>query len=318
MKKNKTSSFFAHEVMQLFIDEKGRIKTMAKNVMGMSQYYDQWVVGSKLSLKSFHNLRFFLRPSYIFPNKKTLPIIKRNGFTGNFHGIAPQVLFHELLSDNIAETLLKTKQYDLLYYHIQNTVLKPMGKYWNALKICNRNHYIVKDAKLWVDYMDLLDHFNKDLRSPKYVCPVNLERAHNRLMAKKQEAIIRETLEKKKKQIARNQAAYFKAKQHFFGLAFSEKNISVKVIESVKEFLEEGCAHRHCVFTNEYYKKENSLILSAKVNGIPTETVQVSLKNFEILQSRGQGNKASKHNRAIIGLVQRNMHRIRARMEKAA
>jgi len=318
MKKNKASSFFWHEVMQLFIDEQGKVRSMSKNVMGMSRYYDQWVTHSTLTLKNYHHNRFYLRPGYVFPNKKILPLLKRNGFKTSFHGIAPQVLFRALLTDSIAETLLKSKQHDLLRYHIDNTSLKPDGIYWNAAKICIRNGYIIKDAKLWVDYLDLLDHFQKDLRSPKYLCPANLENAHNRLMAKKRAKIIRQTLERKKSEIARNQKFYFKAKQRFFGLVFTEKNISISVIETVREFLEEGSIHNHCVFTNDYYKKENSLILSAKVNGTPMETVQVSLEKFEVLQSRGLENKASRHNKAILSLVQRNMHHIKARMKKAA
>ncbi|WP_298152338.1 PcfJ domain-containing protein [Flavobacterium sp.] len=318
MKKNCQSSFFAHEVMQIFIDESGKPRCMSKNVMGLSQYFDQWIVGSELSLKYYDNNRFSLKPSFIFPTKKIIPLLKRNGFKGNFHGIAPQILFRQILTDNIAETLLKSNQFDLLYYHIRNTSLKPTGIYWNAIKICIRNNYQVKDAKLWIDYLDLLKHFGKDLRSPKYVCPVNLECAHNRLMTKKNKEIWKNTLEEKKKQIAKNQKYYFKAKKQFFGLVFSEKNISINVIETVREFLEEGCIHNHCVFTNDYYKKENSLILSAKVNGVPAETIQISLENFEILQSRGHGNKASRHNKAIINLVQKNLHQITARMKLAS
>ncbi|WP_091146018.1 PcfJ domain-containing protein [Flavobacterium caeni] len=148
--------------------------------------------------------------------------------------------------------------------------------------------------------------------------PLDLEVAHNKWMVKKQDEIIKSTFEEKKKQIAKNQKRYFKTKKQFFGLVFSNEHISVKVIETVKEFLEEGCIHKHCVFTNEYYKKDNSLILSAKVKGIHIETVQVSLENFEILQSRGRGNKASKYNKDIIDLVKRNMHQIGARMKKAS
>lgn len=284
----------------------------------MSQYYDQWIVYSELSLKSkSENRRFYLSPSYVMPNKKVLPIIKRNGFKGKFYRIAPQILFKAILSDSIAETLLKANQQDMLYYHIRNTSLKPTGTYWNAIKICIRNNYQIKDAKLWIDYIDLLEHFMKDIRSPKYVCPLDLKKAHDKLMAKKVKEIWKNTVEENKKQIDKNQRHYFKAKKQFLGLVFTEKNISINVIETIKEFLEEGCIHNHCVFTNEYYKKQNSLILSAKVNGVHTETIQVSLENLEILQSRGKGNKATKYNKEIIKLVNKNLPQIRARMKTA-
>lgn len=318
MKKNCQCSHFAHEVMQIFIDETGKSRTMSKNVMGLSHYYDQWIVSSELSLKSNdNNSRFYLIPSFIQPNKKVSPIVKRNGFKGKFFGIAPQILFKAILSDSIAETLLKANQHDMLYYHIRNTSLKSTGTYWNAIKICIRNNYQIKDAKLWVDYIDLLQHFMKDFRSPKYVCPLDLKKRHDKLMAKKVKEIWKNTVEENKKQIGKNQRHYFKAKKQFFGLVFSEKNISINVIETIKEFLEEGCIHNHCVFTNEYYKKQNSLILSAKVNGVHAETIQISLENLEVLQSRGKGNKATKYNKEIINLVNKNLPQIRASMKTA-
>jgi hypothetical protein len=319
MKKNVESSFFGHEVMRIFIDQNGKSRYFSKNVMGMSQYYDQWIVSSDLTLKpNVDTIRFYLSPSYILPNKKVIPNIKRNGFKGRFHGVAPQLLFKQILSDSIAETLLKSGQSDLLYYHIRNTPLKQDSIHWSALKICIRNNYTINDAKLWVDYIDLLEYFWKDVRSAKYVCPVDLEKAHNRLMQKKNEALIQDKFEKNKKEINKNQKQYLKAKKQFFGLVFTEKNISINVIESVREFLKEGTIHNHCVFTNEFYKKSNSLILSAKVNGIPMETIQLSLENFEVLQSRGKGNKASRYNKQIIEVVNKNVHKIGARIKAAS
>ena len=319
MRKNTESTFWAHEVMQIFIDEKGKTRSMSKNVMGLSQYFDQWIMSSELSLKANdNNSRFYIRPSYIFPNKKILPVIKRNGFKGIFHGIAPQVLFRAVLTDSIAETLLKSSQHEMLHYHIRNTSIKSNGIYWNSIKICIRNNYVINDAKLWIDYIDLLLYYGRDTRNPKYICPLDLTKAHDKLVAKKQEEIIKNTLEENIKQIVKNQRKYFKAKKQFFGLVFSEKNISINVIETIKDFLEEGCIHKHCVFTNEYYKKENSLILSAKVNGIHTETIQISLENLEVLQSRGIGNKATKYNKQIISLVSKNLHHIKARMKRAS
>lgn len=318
MKKLQKPSYFAHEVMQIFIMSDGSMRYMSKNVMGLSMYIDQWVISSDLALKpNYDTPRLRLTPSFVQPKVKVLPIIKRNGFNGKFHGIAPQILLRELLIDNIAETLLKCNQIDLLYYHIRNNPIMKDGKIWGALKICIRNNYIVTDAKLWVDYLELLEYYWKDLKSAKYVCPIDLRKAHDKLVSRKQKEIMKKTFEENKKQIGKNQKHYFKAKRRFFGLFFCEKNISINVIETVKEFLEEGCYHNHCVFTNEYYKKQNSLILSAKVDGIPTETVQLSLENLEVLQSRGRGNKASKYNKQILSLINRNLHQVRNRMKAA-
>jgi len=63
---------------------------------------------------------------------------------------------------------------------------------------------------------------------------------------------------------------------------------------------------KHCLFTNEYYNRENSLILSAKINGISIETIEFSLETMEIIQCRGLKNKATEYNKRIIKLVQAN------------
>lgn len=76
----------------------------------------------------------------------------------------PFDMFHLLLTDNKAETLLKTGQYSLLLYypHLYN-----VGRYWSAIKICFRNQYHVKDASMWCDYIDLLEYFKIDIHNAK-------------------------------------------------------------------------------------------------------------------------------------------------------
>jgi hypothetical protein len=315
MRKNTMADLFAHEVMQTFYDQTGKSRTLAKNVMGMSMYYDSWVIHNEISLKpkDFNKRNvFYLTPSYIKYEKST-PIFERNGFKGQFYGLSAQVLFTEIIKDNIAETLLKSNQFKLLYHHIQKRSFKVDGKYWNSIKICIRNNYQMDDVSLWLDYIDLLEYFTKDLRNAKFVCPSNLKVEHDRLMAKK--------IEKEQEEIVINfvkeQKLYAKAKKKFFGMIFTNENISISVIESVKDFFQEGLAHHHCLFTNEYYKKANCLILSAKVDNQPMETIEIALDKLTIVQSRGTNNKASKYNEEIINLVTKNLHQIGARMKVA-
>lgn len=59
-------------------------------------------------------------------------------------------------------------------------------RYKPSFNICNRNHYIIKDASMWEDYMSLLSYFGKDMRNAHYVCPKNLKTAHDKLLKIKQ------------------------------------------------------------------------------------------------------------------------------------
>ena len=82
-------------------------------------------------------------------------------------------------------------------------------------------------------------------------------------------------------------AADLKQKANFLNLTFTDGLLFVHVLQSVDEFYEEGKEMQHCVFSNAYYNKEYSLILSATINGKRIETIEVSLKTFQIVQSRG-------------------------------
>lgn len=244
---------------------------------------------------------------------KVIPELKRNGFKGEFHNTLPFDLFCELLKNNQAETLIKTGQYSLLSYFIRNAS-KSTATYWNAIRIATRNGYMVSDAGIWCDYIDLLRYFGKDTNSPKYICPTDLRVEHDRLVRKKTERMERERIEEQKHKALENEQRFQKLKGKFFGIAFTDGTIQVRVLENVLEFLEEGTTMHHCVYSNEYYLKPNSLILSATIDGKRVETIEISLKTLKVLQSRGVCNKNTEYHDRIIELVNKNKRLIRQQM----
>ena len=60
------------------------------------------------------------------------------------------------------------------------------------------------------------------------------------------------------------------------------------------------------------------LILSATIDGVRIETIEVSLKTFKVVQSRGVCNQNTEYHDRIINLVDSNMNLIRKRMRKSA
>lgn len=309
-KKRQKAIYSAHEVMQHWVNENGKILTLSKAVRGLCQYYDSWITDTWLEIRteSYNfKLRAEISPYKIYPEKKILPLVKRNGFKSNFYGFAPQTLFSFILTDQVSETLLKSGQIDLLKHHYKdrNAILK----IWNSVKICIRNNYKVKDASMWIDYLRLLEHFGKDLHSPKYLCSNNYKSAHDHLVSKKRQQDRKQRLNELREKIAVDQKEFEKQKSRFFNLKFNDGKIVIKTLQSVEEFMNEGDVLGHCVFTNEYYKKPNSLILSARIDNTPIETIEVSLSNLSIVQSRGIGNKATKYHDRIVKLVQSNIKR---------
>lgn len=248
------------------------------------------------------------------PGAELLPRFAKYGLTKHKHNVDYRFLLRTLENSSKAETLFKARQYSLLYRCGSYT--GDIYRYWKSIKICLRNKYKVKDASIYIDYLNLLDYFGKDLHNAKYVCPSNLNKEHDRLVAKKNEKIKREKLERQRREMAQAEEMYKKMKAAFIGLQFSDGEITVKVLENVQEFLEEGDELRHCVFTNEYYKKPDSLVLSARVNEKPIETIEVSLKTMKILQARGVGNKATEYNERIVNLVKKNLKTIKSIAKK--
>jgi hypothetical protein len=183
-----------------------------------------------------------------------------------------------------------------------------IDNYWASVRICIRNNYTVKDATLWCDYIDFLRFFGKDLHNAKYVCPADLKAEHDRYMRKKAKAEARQELEKQ----LEKEAEYRKAKERFFGLVFSDGLISVRVLESVADIVLEGKAMHHCV--GSYYSKEDSLILSACIDGQRIETIEISLSQLRVIQSRGVCNKNTKYHERIIKLVNSNIPLIEKRL----
>ena len=304
------------EVVQRWIAPDGRTATIAR-LRGMSFiYYDQWAEGSDMEVRRDERQQAYdISPVCTYPRKRFIPELTRNGFKGECHGIPPYDLFKALLSDSRAETLMKAGQYSMLQYYLRTNF--HIGEYWASVKICIRNGYTIADGSMWDDTIDLLRHFGKDTNNPKYVCPQDLKAEHDRLHERKRKQRERELTEERRQKAVRHEKAYQELKGCFFGIAFTDGTLHVHVLESVAEFAEEGTAMHHCVWSNEYYLKKDSLILSATIDGKRIETVEVSLKTFEVVQCRGLCNENTEYHDRIIALVNKNANLIRERMKAA-
>ena len=182
--------------------------------------------------------------------------------------------------------------------------------YWPAYKITLRRGYDITDIALWCDYIDMLIRLERDIHNAHYVCPKDLQQAHNEILRKLRARQEREQEEHKRQKTQEDEARFQKLKAPFFGIAFTDGTIQIRVLESVQEYIEEGQALHHCVFTNEYHLKEKSLILSASIDGKRIETIEVSLETMQVIQCRGLMNQNTEYHERIIDLVHRNIQQI--------
>lgn len=313
-KVGETAKYDYSEVMQRWIAPSGKHCTFAKlrQTMGTC-YYDAWIFHSDMELRRETSNSYTpsvydrIYTGAVYPRMKFIPEIKRTGIKKAFYGQKPLDIFRTLLTDPRAETLVKTGNTKLLR-RIMDSGWKNINNYWQSVRICIRGGYKINDATLWCDYIDLLRFFGKDLHNAKYVCPANLKAEHDRYVQKKAKADAQAELEKQLEK-----EAEFKAiKAKFFGLIFSDGRISIRVLESIQEIVAEGQAMHHCV--GSYSTKEDSLILSATIDGKRIETVEVSISKLKVIQSRGLCNKNTKHHSQILSLVENNMPLIEQRL----
>lgn len=317
MKKSCLPTYYHKEVMQHWIDSKGEVRTFALGTNVFSNHYDAWKYYTALEIRpvSFQSgQKYRINPYKVYPTFKALPLLKRNGFKGSFYGIAPQILFTALLKDPHAETLLKAGMTDMLKHYL-TAQWQHVRENWQAVRTCMKYGYKITDFTIWEDYISLLRWFKKDLNCAALVCPGNLEQEHDRLVDRKRRIQRRKRSKELRAEMEQAQLVYEQSKKPFFGLEFTKEHLRINVMESVRDFMNEGDALHHCVFENEYYKKINSLILSAKYQDMPVETIEVALPSLEVVQCRGNRNRHSPHHKKILKLLKQNLHQIKKRMK---
>lgn len=308
------AQYSGYEILQhWYLNDKKREVVAKNHYVGFNQY--SWTGFMEIRDKGIQKYyetspRYDVYPERYHPDSDFKPEFEKYGINHQLQELTFLEAARVLPFDSHAETLLKAKQYGFLSAFRYNEASK-VSRHWDSIKICMRNKYYPSDIRIWFDYLDLLYYFQKDRRNAHYVCPKDLKKEHDKLMTKKRAIQRKEDEERRKARAIENEKAFQELKSKFFGINFSDGLILIKVLESVQEYAEEGDKLKHCVFTNNYFGKPDSLCLSARISGEPVETIELSLKDFKIIQCRGKHNQDSEHHERIIQLMQKNIRKIK-------
>ena len=297
-RKNYPTEYSIREVYQNWVSPDGEEVIISKRYSRGCNFF-HWYYDTEYTIKQ-HNAScsgyyafedvFDVRDNYFYPQYNITKKLHKYGWCKALEKL-PWVSVIEcmkrLLTSRHAETVVKQGQYDVFLY-------------------------MVREKLHELQYMpSFLERTGKDIRNPKYICPEDLYNAHNAAQAAYSKIRKKVEAEENRKRALSENAEYVKDKGKFFGVLIADGELSIQVLKSVTEFFEEGESMHHCVFANEYYKKKDSLILSAKVAGERKETIEVNLKTFSIVQSRSAFNKSSEYHARIIELMNKNMNLIR-------
>lgn len=313
-KTGEKARYYNIEILQHWILPNGKREVVARNHT-TNWYCDSWNGDMEIRKNYrryyyYNNDKYDVYPKKYHPDSVFKPMYTKYGINSKLRGLTFIEAVKRVPYSPKMETLLKTKQYTLL----EKSEQWKIDKYWASIKICIRNKYIVKDAGMWFDYLDLLSYFRKDLHNAHYVCPKDLKRIHDKLVSKKREIQRKEELERKKKKAIENEKAYREFIQRFIDLEFGDSEITIQPLKSVEEFVLEGDIMHHCVFTNEYFKKKDRLILSARRKEKHLETIEFNLKTMKVEQCRGKLNENTEYHDRILKIVNRNKKLIKERL----
>ena len=311
MEKGYQATSSVMEIGQYWWDERGRQAIVAVQ-RTMGHYIDSFAYYSPMAIRRDNEAYRFVARCPLCPKVKLSDTLKRNGFEGKCYDITPTSLIPALLTDSRAETLMKAGRTEHLRYFLSRA--RTIDEYWPAYKITLRRGYDIMDIALWCDYVDMLRRLGKDTHNAYYVCPEDLQAAHDTAQRKLQAQQEKEAEARRRQKAMENEERFQALKAPFFGVAFTDGTIQIRVLESVQEYIEEGQALHHCVFTNEYHLKEKSLILSARIEGKRIETIEVSLETMQVIQCRGLMNQNTEYHERIIELVHQNMKQIQSRV----
>lgn len=301
------------EIGSYWIDPKGNT-TVVGLQRTLGHYIDSFAFGSPLEIRRDNEAFQRISDEWVYPRIKVTDTIKRNGFKGSCHHIHPVTLFQELLTNPKAETLMKASEVELLRYLCARPTCKAdIDTYWNTIKIARRNGYKFKDAKTWFDYIKMLERMGRDLHSPSLVAPKDLKHVHDEYVEKVNRLRVKEQREANRKKAEADQAEFEKLKGRFIGLTMTDGKIHLHTLDSVAEYYDEGTKQHICVGSSGYYLKADTLVFTAIMDGKTIATVEISLKDYSIIQCRAFANQVCEYTEQIAGIINANKKMIAER-----
>lgn len=303
------------EACRLWLNAEGKLSVTAR-ARTLGYYVDCFDWASEITLKRPTEVHWLIADTYVYPHYRLLPELKRNGMKGKLPDCHPMKLMKAVLTDSRMETILKSKDLHAVSYFVHRPL--ELDRCWQSYKVATRHHYRPSDMGLWVDTIRLLEQCGKDICNPKYICPQNLRAEHDYWMNRHNQMEQKHRSQEQMQRAKRKEAEFYKEKSRYFGITITDKDLVISVLDSLEAFQAEGNALHHCVFQCEYYAKADSLILSAHdKEGNPIETIEFSLTEGKVIQSRGLCNTNTPHHDRIVRLVNAHAHQILAAKQTA-
>ncbi len=273
---------------------------IALSRVAMHYYDDLFDYDSEMSIKTenIYYRSYDIWATIVYPRQSVLPMLKRNGYSDWLKKNTQfSTTFHRLMENSQYETIAKAGRYDLW----KNLKWDFIKDHWPQVKMVMRHNYYPEDYEVWVDTVSMADRLGYDTHSPKYICPDNLHRLHDQLVRKQNERNREDEIALHKK----DEKKFRRTHKQWLGICIVADDITIKPLQNYAEFYDEGKIMHHCVET--YFGRSGSLILSAKRGDKRLATIELSTKDFHIVQCRSKCNEKPKQYDQICGIINDNI-----------
>lgn len=295
------------EVCRMWLNANGQTAVTSRT-RTIGYYMDSFNWASGIELKNTSNVHWTIADTYVYPHYSVLPELRRNGLKGKLPDCHPLMLMKAVLADCRIETMLKAKDHKAVEYFTARP--HELDRCWKSYKVAKRNNYMPEDYKLWCDLIGLLERCGRDTHNAKYVCPIDLKAEHDRWLKKANAIAERQKAQEQLKEAKEQEKDFYDNKSVFFGIVITDNDIEISVLDTIEAYQKEGEQMKHCVFQCKYYAKKDSIILSAHDRqGNRIETVEFSLSEGKVVQSRGVCNSITPYHERIVDLVNANAYR---------
>ena len=296
------------ETQQIWYAQGRELVISRQRTMGI--YYDCYIKNSDLELR--HNYRNFayntanMLPISTSECKSLLPMFDEEEVNriGSLYSVAKK--YKMFCASPYMETLYFQHR-EVFEKFLDKVQLNDILENEKEIKVALRHHYKFEDVSIWTDTMKLAKHFGIETRNPFYCAPLNLDVLHNSLLKRKAKEEAAKEIEK----LAEFEGAYYKHIKPYLDILLKGANVVIVPLKSVKEVYFEGKMMHHCVYECKYWKKNDTLLLSAQVDGKHVETIEFNLKSLKVAQSRGLQNKQTEYHEEILALMKANAKNIK-------
>lgn len=306
--------YFFVEIMREFSEDGCNALYFGKQ-RGMGCYYDCFLFGSDMELRgNYKNYAGHCIADLFDISWGEHP--QSNGKRVPCERLDPKELGRIIKNNPVAENLYKERSY-LFTYLMYQTYNKQVCR---AITIAKRHGFVFTpgNTSIWFDMVRAMVKVGADFHNPVFVAPKDLQATHDlfikRWMRKQEDerraAAIEmkmDATDRKLMQEKRTNDAYIRRRKRFYDMVLTDGLIECRVLPDVPAFRAEAEEMHHCVYTNEYYKKPYSLIMSATIAGNRVETVEVDLTSFTIKQCFGKHDQFTMHHQRILDLVNGQM-----------